>query len=383
MPARRERRQIHPLPSAPPARRCCRDGRGRRRPAAAGRQRRRGPPSRGAAGGRRRDPAGRPRRAGQPWCSSPWRSWRCSRPSSCRSPGTRASRSSTATACRRSQGAHWLADHVKATAVGTVLAHRPRPRWCSRPCAGGPPGGGLSRRRSSSLAMVGLARLAPVLLLPLFYRFRPLDRPAARRRLLALAPRARTDVVGVFEWVAQRSHAQGQRGAGRPRPDAAHPAVRHVAGRLHRGRDRGRAGARAGTPRAPRSVARDRRCRSWSSLGGFFLADVVLRAAGGWLGYRGLPRSRGAFPLLMLTGGTWSFLMLPIANALSRAQERAADRYALETTRQPRRLRVGDEAAVAAEPGRGPAVDAWCRLLFYSHPPIRERIEAARAFTRT
>ena len=37
----------------------------------------------------------------------------------------------------------------------------------------------------------------------------------------------------------------------------------------------------------------------------------------------------------MLTGGVWSFVMLPIANALSRAQERAADRYALETTRNP------------------------------------------------
>ena len=41
--------------------------------------------------------------------------------------------------------------------------------------------------------MVGLVQLAPVLLLPLFYTFKPLDRPALVDRLLALATaRART-----------------------------------------------------------------------------------------------------------------------------------------------------------------------------------------------
>jgi STE24 endopeptidase len=84
----------------------------------------------------------------------------------------------------------------------------------------------------------------------------------------------------------------------------------------------------------------------------------------------------------MLTGGTWSFLMLPIANALSRAQERAADRYALETTRNPDAFvsamkRLSQQNLAEDQPS------TLVRLLFYSHPPIRERIEAARAFTRT
>ena len=48
--------------------------------------------------------------------------------------------------------------------------------------------------------MVVLAQLAPVLLLPLFYRFKPLDRPALVERLLALAARAKTRIRGVFEW---------------------------------------------------------------------------------------------------------------------------------------------------------------------------------------
>ena len=40
-----------------------------------------------------------------------------------------------------------------------------------------------------------------MVLLPIFYKFKPLDRPALVDRLMALATRARTDVVGVFEWV--------------------------------------------------------------------------------------------------------------------------------------------------------------------------------------
>ena len=69
--------------------------------------------------------------------------------------------------------------------------------------------------------------------------------------------------------------------------------------------------------------------------------------------------------------------MLPVANALSRAQERAADRYALETTRNPDAFvsamkRLSQQNLAEERPSR------LVRLLFYSHPPIRERIDAAR-----
>jgi STE24 endopeptidase len=71
--------------------------------------------------------------------------------------------------------------------------------------------------------------------------------------------------------------------------------------------------------------------------------------------------------------------MVPIAHAMSRAYERRADRFALELTRNPsafisamRRL----SAQNLAEEHPSKAIQ-W---LFYSHPPIRERIAAAQAF---
>jgi len=113
-------------------------------------------------------------------------------------------------------------------------------------------------------------------------------------------------------------------------------------------------------------------------MGGFFVADIILRAAADQLSLRGIADPAG-LPLLMLAGGAWSFLALPIANAVSRAQERAADRYALTTTRNVDAFvtamkRLSQQNLAEEYPS--PIV----RWLFYSHPPIRERIDSARAF---
>ena len=64
-------------------------------------------------------------------------------------------------------------------------------------------------------------------------------------------------------------------------------------------------------------------------------------------------------------------------NAASRAHERRADRYAVDTTRNPGAFvsamrRLAQQNLAEEEPS--PVVQ-W---LFYSHPPIRERIAIVR-----
>jgi len=276
-------------------------------------------------------------------------------------------------------GAHWLADQVKAAGLGAIIAVaaasvvfgtlRWWPGWWWMISAG-----------LFAVALVGLARLAPVLLLPVFYKFRPLDRPPLVERLMDLAARARTDVVGVFEWVLS-SHTRKANaalaGLGHTRrillsdtlladysDDEIEVVLAHeLAHHVHRDLWRGIA------------------VQTLVLVGGFYMADVVLRAAVDRLGYRGVA-DPAALPLLMLTGGAWSFLALPFVNALSRAQERAADRYAIEATGNPAAFvsamkRLSQQNLAEERPS---AVARW---LFYSHPPIRERIEAARAFTET
>jgi len=70
---------------------------------------------------------------------------------------------------------------------------------------------------------------------------------------------------------------------------------------------------------------------------------------------------------------------VPFAHAMSRAYERSADRFALTITRNPAAFisamrRLGAQNLAEDHPSK---LVQW---LFYSHPPVRERIEAAQAF---
>ena len=271
---------------------------------------------------------------------------------------------------------HWLADQGKgvllslaltvmgSSVVFALLRNRPGQWWW------------LSAAVFTA-GLVLLARLAPVLLLPLFYQFKPLERPALVARLLALAQKARTDVVGVFEWVLSghtRKANAALAGLGQTRrillsdtlladysEDEIEVILAHeLAHHVHRDLWRGIA------------------IQTLLLAGGFFVADVVLRGVAAAAGLRGLS-DPAALPILMLVAGAWSLLALPLVNTLSRAQERAADRYALDTTRNVDAFvtamkRLSQQNLAEEYPS---TVVRW---VFYSHPPIGERIEAARAF---
>ena len=272
---------------------------------------------------------------------------------------------------------HWLADHVKAAVascavmVAGLSAVYLSMRWAPE----------LWWAVSAALfmvAMVGLARLAPVVLLPIFYRVRPLDRPELSDRLLRLAARAGAPVIGAYEWALSghtRKANAALAGIGRSRRilisdtmlDAysedeievvlAHELSHHVHHDLWRGMA----------------------MQAATIVAGFYVAAGVLTRAVPWLGLRGTSDVAGA-PLLLLVAGIFSFAMLPIGNAMSRAQERRADRFALRLTRNPSAFvtamrRLSQQNLAEERPSR------LARWLFYSHPPMLERIEAAQAWT--
>ena len=114
-------------------------------------------------------------------------------------------------------------------------------------------------------------------------------------------------------------------------------------------------------------------------LAGFYLASLVLRALAAPAGLRGVDDVAG-LPLLLLAAGAVSLVMVPAAHAMSRAFERSADRFALDLTRNPGRVHLGDAPPRRAEPRRGAIRRRIVQWLFYSHPPIRDRIAAAQAF---
>jgi len=270
----------------------------------------------------------------------------------------------------------WLVDQAKAFGIGLVLAAagaeliyafiRLSPdRWW------------LTAGFTFTLIIVGLTNLAPVLLLPIFYSVKPLDRETLRARLLALAERAGARVLGAYEWglgEKTRKANAALTGLGGTRrilvSDTmlaefsddeievvlAHEIAHHVHGDIWKG------------------IAFE----SALIVAGFFLASQVLHALAGPAGLRGVDDVAG-LPLLLLAAGAVSLVMVPAAHAMSRGFERDADRFALSLTRNPGAFisamrRLGAQNLAEENPSR---IVQW---LFYSHPPLRERIAAAQAF---
>jgi STE24 endopeptidase len=272
----------------------------------------------------------------------------------------------------------WWRDHLKAWAVGLVLTLlaaflvatllRWDAEWWWAAAAAAVAG-----------LLIVLAHLAPIVLLPLFYTFTPLDRPALSRRLLALAERTGTPVLGVFEWrLSDRTRKANAAlaGIGATRrillsdtllaehsDDEIEVVLAHeLAHHVHRD--------------------------IWSAIAvetllvaaGFYLADRVLSLFAGSFGLLG-KADIAALPLLVLAVGGVSLLFMPLANAFSRAHERRADRYALDVTRNADAFitamrRLASQNLAEEHPSR------LVEVLFHSHPSTSARIAAAEAWKR-
>jgi STE24 endopeptidase len=270
----------------------------------------------------------------------------------------------------------WLRDQIKSFALGLALAV-PAAILLYTLIAWSPARWWAVAGLAFAVIIVGLTNVAPVLVLPLFYRVKPLDRAALRTRLIALAERAGARVVGAYEWgLAEKTRKANAALAGlggtrrilvsdtmlaeytedEIEVVLAHELAHHVHGDIWKG------------------IAFE----SGLILGGFYLASRVLHALAHAIGLRGVADVAG-LPLLLLAAGAVSLVMLPVAHAMSRAFERRADRFAMRLTRNPAAFisamkRLGAQNLAEENPSR---IVQW---LFYSHPPVRERIAAAQAF---
>ena len=112
-------------------------------------------------------------------------------------------------------------------------------------------------------------------------------------------------------------------------------------------------------------------------LAGFYAASRALAWAVVPLGLVG-PADPAGLPVLLLAAGAISLVMMPVAHALSRAYERSADRFALDVTKNPSAF-VSAMKRLAAQNLAEERPSKIIELLFYSHPPIRERIAAAES----
>jgi STE24 endopeptidase len=225
-----------------------------------------------------------------------------------------------------------------------------------------------------------LALVAPVWLVPLFYRLTPLAEGPLKTRLLALADRAGVPVTGI--WVVDQSRKSrtanaAVTGLGRTRrillfdtllseftPDEIGAVVAHeLAHQLHG------------------DVRRGLLVQGGLTLATFWVAHHALQVGARLLALEG-PADPAGLPFFGLVLLAVSIIALPMANGWSRHVERSADRFALAT--------VPDVGAFIGAMERLAALNLAERdphpleeFLFYSHPSIGRRIAEARQFRPT
>ena len=226
---------------------------------------------------------------------------------------------------------------------------------------------------------VVLTNLAPVLILPLFFKTKPLDDSELRQRLLSLAERAQTKVRGIFEIKFSSKTSAGNAmlmGWGNTRriiisdtmlqrysPEEIEVVMAHELGHHRHG-----------------DVIRLIVVQSVLILLGFYLVNLVLNRAVPWLNFGGIS-DIAALPLLALVLAAFTVVLSPLGNAYNRHLEEAADRYSLATTKNPDAFetmltRLTDQNLSESKPSR------WVEFLFYDHPPYYKRVELANLYRK-
>jgi STE24 endopeptidase len=221
-----------------------------------------------------------------------------------------------------------------------------------------------------------LSNLAPILIMPLFNKYVPLgdEHKELADRLLDLARRANTKVKGVFKFdMSKRTKAANAAltGIGNTRrivlgdtlinefsTDEIETVLAHELGH-HVHKD------------IPFLIA----FGTLSTTLSLYLASLALNWAIGYFGFNG-PADVAAFPALGLIFGAYGLITMPIDNAISRWRERMADDYALQATGKREAFasaftRLANQNLGEVDP------EKWVVFLFYSHPPLGERIAKA------
>jgi STE24 endopeptidase len=222
-----------------------------------------------------------------------------------------------------------------------------------------------------------MAKLAPVLIFPLFYKSVPLDNKEVENSLESLAEGTGINIRGVYKINLSKDTKKANAalaGLGNTRRvlladtlldsysldeiksvfahELGHQVYHHIWKMLVIG--------------------------TISGCLGFALCHIVLTKTIGVLGYQYI-HDIAAFPVVCIVLATFGVVLLPIQNAISRRFERACDRYAIEKTNNPESfISTMDKLAEQNLADRTP--NRLVEMLFYSHPSISRRIEMAKKY---
>ena len=222
-----------------------------------------------------------------------------------------------------------------------------------------------------------LSRLAPVVILPLFYKYSPLDKAGLKERLIKLVEKSGCAVRGVFRINMSKETRKANAalvGIGKTRRiiigdtlldnftyDEIEVVLAHEMGHHKK-----------------KHIWKLLVFGTFITFVGLYFADMVMKNYLRYFGFDDIS-DIGAFPLFLLLLLGFSLLAMPLQNGFSRYLERRADMFALKTTGKPRAF-ISTMTKLAEQNLSDATPNKLIEIIMYNHPPVAKRIRMAEDF---
>lgn len=222
-----------------------------------------------------------------------------------------------------------------------------------------------------------IGRLAPTLIMPLFYKFKPLENEEIKQKILSLCEKTGVRIRGIFEFDMSKNTKKANAaftGIGKSKriilgdtllknfsPEEIETVFAHEMGHYKK-----------------RHIMKLMTVSVFMTFAGLYLTSLAYSNSLNTFGFNSVSEI-AALPLLFIYLSLFGLITSPISNILSRKFEWEADTFAIETTRDKGAFisameKLADQNLADKTPNK------IIEFLFHSHPSIDKRIKFAEDY---
>ena len=227
------------------------------------------------------------------------------------------------------------------------------------------------------LISVVFGRLAPTLIMPIFYKFKPIQNESLNERIMNLSKKAGVTIQGIFTFDMSKNTKKANAaftGMGKSKriilgdtlvdkfnEDEIEVVFAHEMGHYTK-----------------KHIAKLVTVSTVLTFAGLYIVSLLYKSSLNYFGFENV-YDIAAIPLLFLYFSLYGLVTSPITNILSRKFEWEADSYALETTRNKSAFitameKLADQNLADRKPNE------IIEFLFHSHPSIEKRVQFAKNY---
>lgn len=222
-----------------------------------------------------------------------------------------------------------------------------------------------------------IGRLAPTLIMPLFYKFKPVENESLKNKILELCKRTGVKIQGIFTFDMSKNTKKANAaftGIGKSRriilgdtlidnfsENEIETVFAHEVGHYKK-----------------RHILKMMITSTILTFAGLFITAKLYEASLSYFGFTSISEI-AALPLLFLYLSLYGLLTTPISNIQSRKFEWEADTFALDTTKDKQSFitameKLADQNLADKSPNK------IIEFFFHSHPSLEKRIQFAKDF---